>query len=580
MASQPVLLRTDRCRRRGSLGRCHHAASKVPIVLPVGEEAGGCRQSWRRPGKGSGSVWAGMDRLGRWALVRRLGVGGMGEVFLGKAPDGSLAAIKVVRDEYATNASFRARFRREVEACSRVRGPRVAELVDAETDGPRPWLAVRYVPGPTLDAHVADHGPLDPDPVHGLAIGLADALSVVWSAGVVHRDLKPSNVILTAEGPVLIDFGVATATDATAITKTGVTVGSAGWIAPELLQGRPSSARSDVWGWAAVATFAAAGKGPHGVGPPEALAWRTLQAEPDPAALAHLPEPLQPVVERALAVDPGFRPDPAVLAALAAGQAVDESTSVAATRAERDAALTRLWNLPLQPSEADDQDPVARPRRRWIPALAVVASGAVAATVAVMLAAGGRDGGAVDQTKTSTAESASDRSTGSTPSTTAGLTTSTTSAPETTSTTAVVAERRSPDILLFEERLDAPNLFYNELLEYTGDGPVDEPENEAALLGSWYALADWCTANGHGRIGVCYDKAATFLDDYFDRDPRTINTGTWGSPGAIGGAIADAYDLTNGHLGINSQVLIPDLMPNRPGDALLCEPSCTDVVDS
>lgn len=519
-----------------------------------------------------------MDRFGRWIVVRRLGAGGMGEVFLGRAPDGKLAALKVVREEYASDPAFRARFRREVEACSRVRGPRVAELVDAETDSARPWLAINYVPGPTLGAQVTENGPLTADQVLALAIGLADALTEVWAGGIVHRDLKPSNVILTPDGPVLIDFGIATAADATAITRPGTTIGSAGWIAPEVLQGRPATPSTDLWGWAAVVVFAANGTGPHGEGPPDALAWRTLSADPDPAVLTRLPEPLRSLTARSLAVDPARRPDPDFMPALVAGQAVDEPTSVAETRPERDAVLTRLWDLPLTPDPTLDQPSPSRPARRRLAGAAITAALVAATGVAVALAVN-QDGQEEPGRTTTTTLSTT---------TTTTLGTTSSAGPEepagsddadTTATSGAVAERRSPDIVLFEEHMDGTTPFYNDILQYTGPGPIDEPEQEAALLGSWYALADWCVANGHGRIGVCYDKAAAFLTEYFGRDPRTLNTESWGQPGAIGGVIATGYDITNRHLGLDSQVLIPDLMQNRPGDAVLCEPSCTEVLD-
>lgn len=298
-----------------------------------------------------------MDGLGRWSVIRRLGAGGMGEVFLARNPDGELAALKVIREEYASDPSFAARFRREVEACSRVRGERVAELVDANTTGPRPWLAVKYAHGPTLAGQVAHSGALASETVRALAIGLADALSAVWAAGIVHRDLKPSNVIMATDGPVLIDFGIATATDATAITRTGVTVGSAGWIAPEVLLGQASTPRTDVWGWGGVICFAASGSRPQGDGPAEALAWRTLNSEPDPVVLAQVPDSLRSLVEQSLVVDPWYRPDPLHLPALAAGQAIDEPTSVAATRAQRDATVTRLWLSPPPASTIETTAP-------------------------------------------------------------------------------------------------------------------------------------------------------------------------------------------------------------------------------
>lgn len=301
-----------------------------------------------------------MGGYGRWTVAARLGAGGMGEVFLGQAADGDLAAVKVVRDEYADDPVFRARFRREVEACSRVRGPFVAELVDADVDGPRPWLAVQYVEGPTLAMHVAEQGALTPTNVRALAIGLADALAAIWSEGIVHRDLKPSNVILAEQGPVVIDFGIATATDATAITRTGVMLGSAGWIAPEVMLGRPCSARTDVWGWAGVVCFAASGTRPHGDGPVEALGWRALHADPDPDVMACVPSGLHATVTKALAAEPAERPDPVLLASLAAGQHQLQDAPATDARAERLTTFTRLWTPPVHQPPGRRLQPAAR----------------------------------------------------------------------------------------------------------------------------------------------------------------------------------------------------------------------------
>ncbi len=147
-------------------------------------------------------------------------------------------------------------------------------------------------------------------------------------------------------------------------------------------------------------------------------------------------------------------------------------------------------------------------------------------------------------------------------------------------TTAVIAERKSSDVLLFEQSIDALTPVYNDLVAAGGTGPIDNAEQEAAYLGAWWALGDWCTSNSHGPAGACLDKAAAFLVEYTTRDPRTINSATWGQPGAIAGAIANGYDMTNQYLGIDSTVLIPELMDgDRPGDSVLCEPSCAAVMD-
>jgi hypothetical protein len=225
---------------------------------------------------------------------------------------------------------------------------------------------------------------------------------------------------------------------------------------------------------------------------------------------------------------------------------------------------------PVEPVEPDDQPGRGGTGRRR---LAVLGAAGVLAVVALSgllwLAKPGSGGDASPPQSSVSSEFPDARDT---PPTTVAQSST---APE----TGVEAERISPDIAPFEGQIDALTPFANDLELYTGRDGVEGLEQEAALLGSWYALADWCAANGQGRVGVCYDRAATFLDQYFERDPRTINTQTWGAPGAVGGVIADTYELTNGYLGVDSQVLIPELMDNRPGDAVLCEPSCSDVLD-
>lgn len=254
-------------------------------------------------------------RMGSWDLVGRLGSGGMGTVYLGRQGD-RVAAVKVIAPGLAESPDFRARFRREVEICRRVSGEQVAELLDADPDAAQPWLAVRYVPGSTLDRAVHADGPLTGLTLEGFALAVAEALRQIHSAGVTHRDLKPSNVILTAETPVLIDFGIAGAADATSLTATGTSMGSAGWMAPEQILGKPTGAATDVFAWGALVAFASTGKPPYGVGRPEALAYRVVHGEPE---LDQVPARYRPIVGRALSVDPAARPTVAQLLAELSG---------------------------------------------------------------------------------------------------------------------------------------------------------------------------------------------------------------------------------------------------------------------
>ncbi|MFF9210290.1 MULTISPECIES: protein kinase [unclassified Streptomyces] len=247
-----------------------------------------------------------------YRLAARLGSGGMGTVYLSYTPGGHPIALKMIRPELSEDPEFRRRFRQEVQAAQRVQGLYTAPVIDYDTEGPRPWLATAYVAGPSLAAAVAEHGPLPLPSVLLLLAGMAEALSVVHGAGIVHRDLKPSNVLLAADGPRVIDFGIARAVDATALTGTGVSVGTPAFMSPEQAAGQPVTPAADVFALGQVAVFAACGRGAWGDGPSHAVLYRIVHEEPD---LAGLPAPLA-FVARCLAKDPAERPSPAELLAL------------------------------------------------------------------------------------------------------------------------------------------------------------------------------------------------------------------------------------------------------------------------
>jgi hypothetical protein len=255
------------------------------------------------------------ERIGPYRLRGRLGAGGMGRVYLGLSPGGRAVAVKVIRAELAQDPEFRARFRREVTVARTVSGLYTAPVLDADADGPEPWLATAYVPGPSLADAVTRHGPLPAASVLMLAAGLAEALSAIHGAGVVHRDLKPANVLLAADGPRVIDFGISRAGEASALTHTGLVVGSPGFMSPEQAEGRDVGPPSDVFSLGAVLAFAATGQGPFGSGSTPALVYRVVHNPPD---LDLVPAGIRPLVERCLAKDPAARPTAATLLAGAA----------------------------------------------------------------------------------------------------------------------------------------------------------------------------------------------------------------------------------------------------------------------
>ncbi|MEV4613841.1 serine/threonine-protein kinase [Kitasatospora sp. NPDC049258] len=259
-------------------------------------------------------------QIGEYRLLRRLGAGGMGRVYLGRTAGGRTVAVKVVRGELADDPEFRARFRQEVAAARLVGGDRTAPVLDADTEGPRPWVATGYVAGPALGVAVRRFGPLPGPAVHALGADLAGALAHVHALGLVHRDVKPSNVLLALDGPRLIDFGISRALDGAAeLTGSGFVVGSPGFMSPEQAAGGRGGAASDVFSLGAVLAYAATGAAPFGEGVSAAvLLYRVLHEEPDLDGLAG---GLREVVGRCLAKRPEDRPTPEALRELLAAGA-------------------------------------------------------------------------------------------------------------------------------------------------------------------------------------------------------------------------------------------------------------------
>jgi eukaryotic-like serine/threonine-protein kinase len=231
----------------------------------------------------------------------------MGVVYLARSPGGRTVAVKVIQPQLAGEPGFRTRFTREVSAAREVSGMFTALVVDADTDGPVPWLATAYVAGPSLAEAVDGQGPLPPASVLALAAGLAEGLQAIHAAGVVHRDLKPSNVLLAADGPRVIDFGISRAREASMLTQTGTVMGSPGYLSPEQAEGQVVGPPSDIFSLGGVLTFAATGEGPFGAGPTPALMYRVVAKEPN---LSEVPDQVRPLIERCLAKDPAMRPTP------------------------------------------------------------------------------------------------------------------------------------------------------------------------------------------------------------------------------------------------------------------------------
>ncbi|ONH30629.1 serine/threonine-protein kinase [Pseudofrankia asymbiotica] len=255
--------------------------------------------------------------VGGYQLLGVLGGGGMGRVYLARGHGGRTVAVKVIRPEYADDPSFRVRFRREVDAARRVGGPWTAPLLDADPDAEHPYLVTAYIPGPSLTQAVAEHGPLPAPTVRALGAGLAEALIAIHGAGLVHRDLKPSNVLLSLDGPRVIDFGISRAVDASVLTRTGSPIGSPAFMSPEQVGGLDAGPASDVFSLGSVLVFAATGTGPFDGSIVAAVLHSVVTREPN---LAAMPPDLRDLARACLNKNPAARPTPpAVLAALAPG---------------------------------------------------------------------------------------------------------------------------------------------------------------------------------------------------------------------------------------------------------------------
>ncbi|MFC0627182.1 serine/threonine-protein kinase [Kribbella deserti] len=245
------------------------------------------------------------ERVGPYQLVRRLGQGGMGVVYLAQNADGREVALKVLRPHVAHDATARARLERETATLQKVDHPGVAGLLDFDLQAERPYLVTRYVPGKSLDEHVDDRGPLTPQRWLPMAGCLAEALQAIHRVGVVHRDLKPGNVLMLNGRPVIIDFGIAQAADDLRLTATGLVIGTPGYLSPELIDGEAVTESADWWGWAATCAFALTGRRPFGKGPFEVVLHRVHTGQFD---LEGVDPRLQPLLAAALSPHKRDRP--------------------------------------------------------------------------------------------------------------------------------------------------------------------------------------------------------------------------------------------------------------------------------
>ncbi|WP_431038829.1 protein kinase domain-containing protein [Streptomyces sp. P6-2-1] len=347
--------------------------------------------------------------IGGYVLEARLGSGGMGTVFLARTGSGRPVAIKLIHQQFAADDEFRTRFRQEVAAARRVSGAFTAAVVDAAPDAEQPWMATSYIEGDTLSQHIAAKGPLGGAALRRLAIGLAEALRDIHRVGVVHRDLKPSNVVLSPEGPRVIDFGISRAADQQTLTMTGRIIGTPPFMSPEQLQApRGVGPRSDVFSLGTLLVYSVTGHGPFDADSPYMTAYQVVHEEP---TLDAVPQPLRAVVERCLDKEPERRPSadellvllrdlPADLGATA-GQGEGPARTRDA-RTEHDltpptpaAGLADPRQDPNPAAPAAEAAAISRRRslpRHWRPALAVAVAVVAIAGGAAVFASRGADG--------------------------------------------------------------------------------------------------------------------------------------------------------------------------------------------
>lgn len=249
-------------------------------------------------------------RIGAFRILGRLGAGATSEVYLATGPSGRPAAVKLIRPQFAQDPQFCRLFARELAAARKINGDYTAAVIDADAHAEQPWIAYEFLAGPSLAQVIENQGPLPPAAVRTLAAGICEALRAFHAAGFVHRDLKPANVLLTDQGPRVIDFGIARCTDGTASAVTGTQLGTMGFMAPEQVDGGDVSAAADIFALGCVLAYAATGRAPFGNGSSASMLYRVVHGEPDEQAVACDDSQMRELIKRCLAKDPGQRPTP------------------------------------------------------------------------------------------------------------------------------------------------------------------------------------------------------------------------------------------------------------------------------
>ncbi len=458
-------------------------------------------------------------QVGGYLLRARIGEGGMGSVYLSHTPGGRPLAVKVARPELAGDPGFRSRFAKEVRIASQVQGLYTASVIDSDPAAERPWLATAYVPAPSLAAVIAAQGPLPTDTVLVMMAGIAEALQAIHAVGIVHRDLKPANVIMSLDGPRVIDFGIARAMDSSsvALTRTGARIGTPAFMAPEQVRGRPLRGDADVFSLGALAFYAAVAELPFGGD--AAVFHRITEEEPDWESV----DPrLRPVLSRCLAKDPGERPAPADVLELCRRATSDHRLRMGTgwLPPTVTAEVTRYAQAPVPAAPRGHGSAQQAARRNGVLLAAVTAVALAASGTGIALALTG-DPGTSRSPRTGT-------STSPRPATTASPTASASPQPSSSSSaaplppTAGTSPSTSPgqpspetsatgDVVRWHGRLDV--IYYGAALD---DVPPSVPDNAALDDISWTGssntlfgrVAEW-TGPGTPTSKQCSDLVVT-----------------------------------------------------------------------